>query len=232
MLATTSDELNALFRQEVDDVLQGTPPSDVDRLWKETEVYSYMTEAADAVARAVLGKYKTYQIPLVANEQTYPLPPWVLDIRFAHTLTYGQALTPHNIDDYAGFKQWDYGLPLVGSTGLFTATGVPVQYMRDYDARAIRLIPIPATADTLELQCTVGVAFPLQSGMPVPFTEIPDQRLMLIKMKELAYAKNDSDVRNDERSAMYRDDFKARAAERGVELRRIRRAPPTMRMEW
>lgn len=232
MLATTSDGLDALFRQEVDDVLEGTPPSDVDRLWKETEVYSYMTEAADATARAVLGRYKTIQIPLEADKAVYPLPMYVFDIRSARTLTYGQSLVEHNIDEYAGYKVWDYGMPLVGSTGIFTATGVPIQYMRDYDARAIRLIPIPAAADTLELQCVIGVATPMAPGMPLPFMEIPDQRLMLIKMKALAYAKNDSDMRNDKRAAAYEAEFVARAKERNVEQRRIRRAPGCVRMEW
>lgn len=232
MLAQTADALDTLFRQEVDDVLVGTPPSDVDRLWKEAEVYAYMTEAADAVARRTLGLFKTIQIPLVANQQTYSLQPGILDIRFARTLTYGNALTEHNIDDYAGFKVWDYGQPLIGSTGVFTDVGVPVQYMRDYDNRAIRLIPIPAAADTLELQCIITPTIPMSAGMPLPFTDTPDQRLMLLKMKQLAYAKHDADTFDPQRSQSFRQEFEARATERQVERRRLRRSPGVVRMEW
>lgn len=213
-------------------MLKGTPPSDVDSLWKEAEVYSYMTEAIDEVARAVLGAYKTIQIPLLANVPAYKLPQYVLDIRFARTLIQGCEITQHNIDEYAGFKTWDYGQPLIGSTGIFTATGAPTQYMRDYDARSIRLIPIPNAADTLELQCTIGLAYQMQAGMPLLFTETPDQRLILTKMKALAYNKHDADTYDSKRSQMFADEFEARSKERAVELRRIRRAPGVVRMEW
>lgn len=232
MLALTSDGLNAIFRQEVDDVMLGSPPSDGDRLWKESEVYAYMTEACDAVARRTLGLFKILQIPIVANQQTYKLPQYVLDIRFARTLVQGREITRHNIDDYAGDKTWDYGQPLVGSTGIFTATGVPVQYMRDYDNRAIRLIPIPAANDTLELQCVVTPTLSMAPGMPLPFTDVSDQRLLLLKMKQLAYAKHDADTFDPKRSRSFGQEFEDRATERQVERRRLRRSPGVVRMEW
>jgi hypothetical protein len=180
----------------------------------------------------VLGRYKTLQLALLPNQAVYPLPMYVFDIRSARTLVYGQSLVEHNIDEYAGYKVWDYGMPLVGSTGVFTATGVPIQYMRDYDARAIRLIPIPIAADTLELQCVIGVATPMQAGLPLPFMEIPDQRLMLLKMKELAYAKHDADTLDLNKSTQFAEQFEHRAIERSVEQRRIRRTPGCVRMEW
>jgi hypothetical protein len=232
MLAQTADGLNAIFRQEVDDILLGTPPSDADRLWKDVEVYNYMTEACDAVARDTLGLFKTMQITLVPNQQVYKLQPGVLDIRSARTLTFGNMLTEHNVDDYAGVKIWDYGQPLIGSTGVFSAVGVPVQYMRDYDNRAIRLIPIPAAADTLELQCVVTPMLQMAAGMPVPFTDTVDQRLLLLKMKALGYAKHDADTFDAQRSQAFAQEYEARARERQVERRRVRRAPGAVRMEW
>lgn len=231
MLANTSDDLDTIFRSLVDDVMLGDPPTDDDRLWKETDVYNYMTEAVDTVARRTLGLFKTIEIPVVANTQLYSLPAYVLDIRYARLLTAARMLHEHNVNDYSGFKDDDYGQSLMGSDAIFTTTGTPTQFMRDYDARGIRLIPIPTDADTLELQCCVTLQAPISAGMPLPFSEAVDERLLLLKMQELAYGKHDADTYNAQLAQQFGAEFEAKVVDRASEWRRIRRKPGVVRME-
>lgn len=233
MLAVTSDDLNGLFRQEVADVIVlTTAPVDDDRLWKDAEVYSYMTEAADATARATLGLYKIVQLPIKTGIQSCTLPRYVLEIRNARTIANGRTLCQHNINTYATLGDDDYGQQIVGADSVFTVQGTPTQYMRDYDAKAIRLIPIPTADDTLELQCSVTLPAPLQAGISLPFSETPDQRLMLLKMKALAYAKHDVDTFDTARAEAFEAEFKAKAEIRKTELLNYRRKPGVVRMEW
>lgn len=234
MLAVTSDDLNGLFRQEVADVIRddATDPVDADRLWKDVEVYSYMTEAADAVARETLGLYKLVQVPVRAGVQAYTLPLYVLEIRNVRLISAGRTLCQHNINEYGVIGDDDYGQQVVGSANVFTVRGTPTQYMRDYDTRAIRLIPIPTVDDTLELQCAVTIPAPLSAGMAMPFRESVDQRLMLLKMKALAYAKHDIDTFDTARSEAFAAEFETKAAARKAELLNYRRKPGVVRMEW
>jgi hypothetical protein len=228
----TTDELNARFRLDVADPLEGVDDTEADSesLWKEHEIYDYMTEAADAVARDTRGLYKLLELPVSAGESKVVLPRSVLELRLARLVGQNRIVFDANQNDIAyGARVCDYGewLPLSG----FNATGTPRMYARDRVKKALVLSPVPTQDDTLECQCVVTLATPLLCGMPLPFLERPDIRLMLHFMKYLAYAKQDADTLDLARSESFKSRYDAEATEREVTLRRQRRMPSPIRME-
>jgi hypothetical protein len=225
MLAVSTDDLLTIFRQEVVDPLEGISPQqpDSENLWKNAEILTYMTEAADAVARDVEGLYKILQLPVQANVQFVPLPRNVLHIREARLLTAQRRLRPKNANQVTQLPVDDYGMHL--NSDFWTSTGVPNYFVRDYDRRGLLLAPIPSAVDTLELQCTTTLGAPLVAGMPLPFFEVPEQRLMLLYMKHLAYAKQDADTLDLKRSVDFKKQYDDRVVDRKELLESYRRTP-------
>jgi hypothetical protein len=234
MLATTTDELNEVFRDEVSDPLEGIDADnpDSENLWKEREVYRYMTEAVDAVAKQVQTLYRLIRLPVVATQQVVRLPKSVLDIRSARMVTAGNTLLPQNANQALYAPRDDYGMVATVTPGFFTDTGLPRNYVRDYDAHALRLVPTPTVDDTIEIQCDIVPGTPMAAGIPLLMTDTEDQRLLLTKMKALAYSKQDADCVDMERAEYFEKKFKLDVVERAVSLRRMRRASGVIAMEW
>lgn len=232
MLAATTTELLGVFRDEVDDVVTDIDGSDFGCLWKDREIYGYMTEACDAVARDTNTQYRLISVNYTAGDGVVALPSYVHEIRSIRDADRSVVLEQVNANAPALAQGDDYGQSLGTNVMFGVSSGQPRAYVRDYDARAIRLIPTPSADGTLEIQCSVTIAARLQKDMPVPFAAIPDQRLVLHYMKSLAYRKQDAEtedlVRANGFEALYREGAAARAAE----LRNVRRAPPVVRMEW
>lgn len=228
----TTDDLAARFRLDVADPLEGADdgPVDSESLWKNIEIFDYMTEAGDAVARETLGLFKLILLPVVADESTVTLPRSVLDIRYARLVMAQRELDVTNQNEVMrGQVVCDYGMQFVGGG---RARGTPQTLARDRERKAVVLAPTPVQNDTLELQCSVTLTTPLLCGMPLPFLERPDIRLMLTYMKYLAYAKQDADTLDLTRSNTFKAQFDMGAEDRAVELRRQRRQPSPIRMEW
>jgi hypothetical protein len=220
MLATTTDELLLLFRQDVDDVLSIGDEDDSDRLWKDVEVYRYMTAACDAVAKGTDGLYKILQLPVVAGEDTISLPRHVLNIREAKLVTADVPVTQRNANEirYDNYPRDDYGVCVRGPT-----------FMRDYERKAIVLNPEPTDDDTLELQCTVTLSVALGENMLLPFLDMEDQQLILAYMKAQAYRKQDAETVNLRRAQVFENEYRNGVIARKYALMRYRRMPGTVR---
>jgi hypothetical protein len=233
----TTDQLNTRFRNEVVDLLEGDGTvTDSENLWKEVEIYGYMTEAADSLAKDTEGLYRTLPpIPLVASQQAYTVPRYVVKIRSAYLNTARVFLDQSDMDGHI-FQQWDdYGREIVGYGSLFTASGGPPrEYVMDYEQNKILLLPIPGAQppETLTLQCVVTVAIPFMANMPLPFLDEVEQRIMLHFMKSLAYAKQDADTLDLKKSDEFRSKYDMYALERMSQLRRRRRSPGTVQSSW
>lgn len=227
----TTDDLSQRFRSDVGDPLEGVDANtpDSENLWKNWEICEYMSEAADAVARGTLGLYKTVVLPIVATQNIVSLPLYVLQIRSGWLTTAGYDVNPVNQFESSRYVRDDYGLHVVGHYR--SATGRPKLFIRDMVRKAIVLIPIPTESDTLELQCSVTLSTPLLPGMPLPFMEKPDQRLMLLYMKYLAYGKQDADTLDLARAMTFKQEFDRDVENREVELRKQRRVPAPIAME-
>lgn len=222
MLAFTADELLTVFRAEVSD--QADPP-----LWADSELYVWVTEAWDAMLKKTELQFKVIQLPVVANEQKVPLPASVLNIRSARLVETNTLLSPANTNTAGFATRNDYGMTTVE---MFGGTGRPGAYVRDYERRALRLIPTPNADMTLEIQCTTTVSAPLQAGMLLPSADAEDQRLVLHFIKWRAYAKHDADTESLVRARYYEDAYRRGVEDRASSLRNQRRTPGVIRMEW
>jgi hypothetical protein len=222
MLAGVADELITIARVELDDEITDLGGSDAVSLWKTTELYNYLTEACDAVAKGTLGLFKTVTLPFTAGQQDLSLPRYVLHVREARVVG-GGPLKQQNAnrisDDFGGF--------LCASNN-----GTPRQFVRDMLKRGIRLYPVPASDGALELQCSVTIGAPIQAGSMLPFDDTEDQRLLIEYVKFRAYSKPEADTEDPARARAAKDFFDQGVASRRQSLQNMRRAPGTIRMEY
>ncbi len=190
-----------------------------------------MTEAADAVARGLKSLYKIIELPVVADQVVVSLPRNVLHIRFARLVNRNNEVKESSQQELTrGCIVRDYGLWLNG--GFLRARGTPQYFARDRERKALVLAPTPTVDDTLELQCSVTISTPLVCGMALPFLELPDQRLMLLYMKYLAYAKPDADTLDLQKSEGFFSKFNNMIEDRESEVRTQRRDPGAIDMNW
>lgn len=226
MLASTADELLTLFRLEVSD--QASTP-----LWSDVEFYAWATEGADVILDRAEVMHKVLQLPVTPGQPVVPLPAKVLTIREARMVSVNRRLTPRNANSPDFGLTDDYGLQKTDGSAMFSdAQGTPHSYVRDYETRALRLIPVPNAADFLEIQCSVTLSAPLGDGMPLPFASAQDQRLLLTYVKWRAYEKHDAETEDLVRASRYQRQFYEGVEDRKSRLRSQRRAPGTVRMEW
>lgn len=232
MLASTTDELMLRFRSDVDDKITDVDGSDIDCLWKNEDVYAYMTVACDRVAKDTDNLPKVMRLPVKAGEAGVRVPAYVTDIRSARLVNRNCSLDQVNTNSTGFGTRSDYGIQHNGFLLMFDSSGTPNVFVRDYDRKEIRLVPVPVEDDTLEIQCNTAPSLPQEQGMPLPFTDTEDQMLVLYWMKAQAYRKHDAEtedlVRAKENEALY-DHW---SVERKYELQRQRRSPPVLRMNW
>jgi hypothetical protein len=224
MLALDTTELARVFRSEVDDPLKADC-GDEDCLWKDSDVYYYMTEAFDAVMRGVGGVAGQVSVPYAIGQSTITLPKKVFEISSAW-LASGKALRITNLSDAGYNRQFPERELDLGKVD------IPDSFMTENGYNRGVLYPAPSEAGTLNIMGRFTLAFPLEAGMPVPLRDIPDQRLVLTYMKYLAYAKHDAETYDLGRSSRYQSEFDVKIMDREVELRRNRRRPGTVRMDY
>lgn len=233
MLAFFTDDLATRFRSDVDDAVTDATGSDYGCLWKDTDVYAYMTEACAAVASRTATLYRVLPLPVVAGEPLIHLPHYVREIRSARLVAGNSLVLQRNANDGAYAPHDDYGLRMSGPSELFEGRiGRPTSFVRDYDVRQLRLVPTPSEDNTLEVQCTVSISMPLCAGLPMPLRDIEDQVLVLHYMKMRAYRKHDAETEDLVRAKEYERLYEQGVVARTSELRNNRRAPGQVRMNW
>lgn len=230
MLAQSTDQLATRFRSDVSDVVTDVGGSDFGCLWTNEDVYSYMTEATALIAMRTASLYRTLPLPVVAGERTVSLPHYVREIRSARLVGSNTVVRQTNANTPAFGPHDGYGLWISGE--MFSGEGRPAYFIRDYDARHLRLVPAPVEADTLEVQCSVSVAMPLEAGMPMPLTDIEDQVLVLHYMKMRAYRKHDAETEDLVRAKEYERLYEVGVQNRASQLLNNRRAPGQVRINW
>jgi hypothetical protein len=231
MLATTADELLAVFRDDVDDASTYSADNDDVCLWKDREIYRYMTAACDMLAKDTEALTKIVRLAYTEGVSIVTLPRYVLKIREAHDVTNNCGLDQLNANEAAGGDSSDYGRISTFNPLFDTATGHVRHFIRDYEKKNLRLVPIPNADGVLEIQCTVTLQAPMVSGMPLPFEDTEDQLLLLEFMKYLAYRKQDVETEDLTRSAKAKKAYDDGVEERKTQLRTYRRTPGVVRME-
>lgn len=233
MAVITSDDVIKRFRSDVDDALRGPDDApDVDSLWSIDEVNGFLEDAVDRVAAETLSEFRTFTIPVTANEPFVSLPSsmQVLDIERAYMKTARRSLLPQNVDTplrYTG----DYGSPFsIFHSEWETVTGTPRHYVRDERPNALRLVPIPTANDTLEITAKTIPAF--TAGGALPFSTLRDRHLVVLWMKKLAYEKRDADTFDPTRASKFEAEYESRMEDRKYEAQRVRRAVQPVRFSW
>ncbi|MBT9153396.1 MAG: hypothetical protein DDT39_00053 [Firmicutes bacterium] len=229
MLASTVGELITLFRSEVDDPVR-FEGDDGALLWKQADALAYFTEGLDRVLKRTETLYRQAALPVVAGQRLVRLPPTVRHIRDAVLRSTRRQLYEINANDPARFfAASDYGRSLLVADD---SPGAPTAYTRDLNANGLWLDRVPPAADTIDIQFSAVLAEPLGLDDDLPVTDAEDQRLVLTFMKYRAYAKQDADTVDLRRSELFRVEFERHLSERAVDLRNVRRAPGTVRIEW
>lgn len=222
MFAQTSSDLLRNFRAEVaDDVAP--------YLWEDWEAFGYMTEGFDALLKDAAVRYTVLRLPFTAAVPTIPLPKSVLHIRSAHVVG-GGTLTAASSTDRTFVRADDYGQSVSSADSMFSSSGTPVYYIRDYDRCALRLVPIPNVTGEIEMQVSSTIALPMGDGVPLPTTDAEDLRLVLHYMKSLAYRKQNAETQDLVRARDHEAEYRAGAVVRDARLRNYRRPPGVVRM--
>lgn len=231
MAQILASELAKLFRNDVGDPITDVDGGDFGCLWKNEEVYFYMALAVEAVAARTGTIYRVVRIEFDEGDETVECPPWVLDIRQARLVEVNQPVQQYNANDLGlGFRE-DYGAFLPRAS-MFGQSGRPTAFVRDYDAGRLRFVPTPNQDGTLEIQCTAKPEHPVDPDELLEFADLCDQELVLMKMKARAYRKHDAETEDLVRAKEWDAQFEHYARERESQLRRNRRAPGVVRMEW
>lgn len=230
MLAVTADELLIFFREDVSDDAGYSADNDDVMLWKDSEIYRYMTAAASRLAKDTDGLFKVVRLSYTADDPVVILPSYVMKIREMRDVTFGRKLIQYNANSVESSDESDYGTHTLGSSAMFDTTGQPAAFVGDYEKKHLRLVPIPTTDGVLEAQCMVTIQKTIEQGDPLPFLDIDEQMLMLEYMKYLAYRKQDAETEDLTRSAKAKAAYDAGIKERKHELQRRRRTPGVVRM--
>lgn len=225
MLAATADQLLDIFREEVSDQVEPF-------LWSSQLLYVYMTEAVDAVANDGQVMEKTLRLGYSKDDPVVRLPASVLEIRSVHDVATKRALYAANTNEAIGATISDYGRSISGPSAMFAGSGFPSLYVRDYEAKALRLVPIPNLDGTLEMQCSVTLSVPMCEGASMPLSNTRDQRLVLHYMKWRAYSKHDAETEDLVRAKENERQYLRGVEMRNAQNRNYRRTPGVVRMEW
>jgi hypothetical protein len=233
VLAQVAEELLDVFRREVKDypAAYQADRDDTLCLWQDAEVYTWMTEACDALARDTKLLVDVMSLDVEAGEAEVALPAHVLHINGARLVDAEVEVTAANANQRGFGRVDDYGRSLQHSM-FSTSTGVPISYVRDYRARTLKLVPTPADDDTLELQCCVTIEDPMAEGEDLPFLEARDQRLLLHYMKWKAYEKHDAETEDLVRARKNEDAYRTGVRDREVEFRNLTRAAGCVQSDY
>lgn len=218
MIAETADELIAIFRNEVDDVV-GSDGDDSDKLWKTAELYTYLNEAIDKTARVTHALQERVLLDVISGEKYVVLPPNVVDVNRVSLQNLGVTLEHLNDNE-------------LDDNDLFGGPAHPYGYILDPGSNELQLVPPPNADDVAELRCATTLLHPLEDGDDLPFTAAEDLRLVLLWMKALAYKKQDVETEDLIRAQRFENEFNVRALERHAALQRLRRRPGNVRMQW
>lgn len=231
MAFPTAEEVMLRFRREVDDRLSDPTDTsdDADRLWENAEIYQYMNEAQYEVARATRGLLRNSTLAVTAGNP-YVTVYGLLEVLSLESASTYQRLEERNDSERVAVGS-DYGISYASFSD--SSTGTPRYYSLDKMANRIRLTPVPVADDTFNLTAIALPRTEIEDGDDeLPFSDPKDIRLVLHYMKALAYDKQDTDVLDRPLSEAFRAKFTLEAAERELELERLRSRPRAVRFSY
>lgn len=221
----TADQLIADFRSDVwDKAVAVGDSAPRDTLWSDDEVLRYINSACARLASDTLALRRRFELTVEAGNPLVRFPfDEILDELQVSFVVPGlgrrRFLRKFDIDE--GIYRDDYGVQVLVAPDL-DAVGTPSHYTRDYDNRYLRLWSIPYLPGVLHAHAIV-IPQPVMAGMPLPFSARQDIDLLLLWVKKLAYAKQDADTYDLDRSERFEAEYRRAALDRRSEIDRVRR---------
>lgn len=203
-------ELLALFRTEVSD-------NALPYLWADDFVYTYIDEAQKQFCRLTEGieDSRSYTLKIKSGIVWYSIDPAILKIRSAH-----DSVTGKEIPIVATEKMANMGLWFDGATG-------PLKVLiSGLERNALRALPVPNVASTVELR-TFRLPADIAAGDDF---EIDAQHVLplLHWVKYRAYSVQDADAGDKSRAELNRKEFELYCTRARVEQGRLRRPVSTV----
>lgn len=206
-----SGELYDAFRSDVADEVEPY-------LWSDPNIYTYMNDAYKTFARLTGGiadsSSSVTQIPVVASVATATVSPLILKFRQAFLTSTGEEIDIINEQDAGLISSSDYGQirKLVRDSREGAVRYMMIGLERSQAGGTVRWVQVPAVDDMVEL-----VVYRLPSEIirvgdrNFEFSEIGQEHIEFLKlrMKALAYDKQDAETRNQADSKMYDNEFTA-----------------------
>jgi len=206
----TTTELLAQFRVEVADTA-------LPYLWSDALIYTYIDEAQKQFCRLTEGieDSRSYALNITAGKIWYDINPAILKIRSAR-----DSVTGKEIPIVATEKMANMGLWFDGTSGVLKVL------IAGLEKHALRALPVPNVASTVELQ-TFRLPADVAAGDDF---EIDQQHVLnlLYWVKYRAYSVQDADAGDKTRADLNRREFEAYCARARAEQSRVRRPVSTV----
>lgn len=206
----TTTELLAMFRAEVDDNV-------VPYLAADSLVYSYIDDAQKLFCRWTEGieDGRSYKVNIAIGKEWYDTDPAILKIRKATNTVTGRRMELINQEKTDALGIWFDG-----------RTGPARVLVLGIEKHAVRVWPIPTAAITVALD-TFRLPDTVAAGDDLEIDEQHHSRLLLWA-KHRFYNIQDSQIRDDKKSAEYEERFHVYCAQAKVEQERARRVVGTV----
>lgn len=227
----TVDQIIEDFRSDVFDRPDTDDAGNArDTLWSDEDALRYLNSAAARLASDTLALRRRFELAVDANQPLvrFPYTEILDDLVVSFSIPgLGRRRSLREFDIDQGIVRDDYGVQIYEPVDL-DATGTPSHFTRDYDNQFMRLWPVPTIAGTLSAHAYV-LPQEMVMGMPLPFSAMQDRDLLLMWMKKMAYAKQDADTLDLQRSKDFEAEYARTVLNRRSEIDRIRRDGGVMR---
>jgi hypothetical protein len=210
-------ELLAIFRDEVADTV--TP-----YLWSDALLYAYMDDAQKQFFRWTHGieDARSFTLALATGTEWYLVDPLILRVKSASWQATGMPIPVLNIEQVEASRIVFNG-----------ASGSVMSLISGMEKGHLRTHQVPGTdenAKVIELQ-TTRLPHDVASGDEF---ECDAQHVLslMLWMKHKAYAKQDADTYDIEKSKQFRDEFRLYCVEAKQEQQLLTRNPPVVKFRW
>lgn len=222
----TPEQLVARFRSDVDDDQQPY-------LWSTDEVWEYLNDAHRMHVRLTGGirdasTASVVNLTVSIGDPWLELSPLVMKIRSARLASTGRTLPVFSFEGLFG-QQGVANREFPCSTDDLDKSGPLKALIIGMEDDKLRAVRIPAAGDTVKLVVERLPLLTLTADLSEPFEIRAEYHLHLLWwMKHLAYAKQDADTFDKERSDNCETTFRARCSEAADEKRRREHKPRLM----
>ncbi len=244
MAGFTPRKLKDRFRTDVDDIEGGTQGEDF--LWSDEEIFEYLDEAQKEFVRRTRLLRSAYPfnqtlsdgseftlLTFTAAGATGFLPVNARITKFLNARMQVQnrsePLTILNFEQLnEGFFDNDFFLTF--RRNWQAQIGIPRFLVTNMEPNQIRLVPIPAEDDFVELILLNQPLFDIdENSTAFEVVEREDQKTMLLYAKSLAFMKQDADIYDKDLSERFESAFERKAENRRREIYRTRFRASTMK---